>query len=43
MTFQVSDKDLTDHRFRTTALVHALLSHLFGVVISPRRSTWSRG
>jgi uncharacterized membrane protein len=33
MTFQVSDTDLTDNRIRATALVHALLSYLFGVVI----------
>jgi uncharacterized membrane protein len=33
MTFQVSDTDLTDNRIRATALVHALLSYVFGVVI----------
>ncbi|MHB1986615.1 MAG: DUF1345 domain-containing protein [Acidimicrobiales bacterium] len=33
MTFQVSDTDLTTHEIRRTALRHALLSYLFGVVI----------
>ncbi len=33
MTFQVSDTDLTGKRIRMTALRHALLSYLFGVVI----------
>jgi uncharacterized membrane protein len=33
MTFQVSDTDLQDKQIRVTALRHALLSYLFGVVI----------
>jgi uncharacterized membrane protein len=33
MTFQVSDTELTDHQIRVTALLHALLSYLFGVVV----------
>ncbi len=33
MTFQVSDTELTGHQIRVTALLHALLSYLFGVVI----------
>lgn len=33
MTFQVSDTDLVTKQFRVTALRHALLSYLFGVVI----------
>jgi uncharacterized membrane protein len=33
MTFQVSDTELTDHHIRVTALLHALLSYLFGVVV----------
>jgi len=33
MTYQVSDTDLVTRAFRTTALRHALLSYLFGVVI----------
>jgi len=33
MTFQVSDTDLTSKAMRKTALGHALLSYLFGVVI----------
>jgi uncharacterized membrane protein len=33
MTFQVSDTDLTTKVIRATALVHALLSYLFGAVI----------
>lgn len=33
MTFQVSDTDLVTKQFRATALRHALLSYLFGVVI----------
>jgi uncharacterized membrane protein len=33
MTFQVSDTDLTAAKVRRTALSHALLSYLFGVVI----------
>lgn len=33
MTFQVSDTDLATKQFRATALRHALLSYLFGVVI----------
>jgi uncharacterized membrane protein len=33
MTFQVSDTDLTSSIMRKTALGHALLSYLFGVVI----------
>lgn len=33
MTFQVSDTDLTSKPIRATALRHALLSYLFGVVI----------
>ena len=33
MTFQVSDTDLTAKLIRATALRHALLSYLFGVVI----------
>lgn len=30
MTFQVSDTDLKSHSIRATALLHALLSCLFG-------------
>ena len=33
MTFQVSDTDLTDRQIRRTAVRHALLSYLFGVVV----------
>jgi uncharacterized membrane protein len=33
MTFQVSDTNLTTKRIRRIALVHALLSYLFGAVI----------
>jgi uncharacterized membrane protein len=33
MTFQVSDTDLVNKQIRATALAHALLSYLFGVVI----------
>jgi uncharacterized membrane protein len=33
MTYQVSDTDLVNKAFRATALRHALLSYLFGVVI----------
>ena len=33
MTYQVSDTDLMNKKFRATALRHALLSYLFGVVI----------
>ena len=33
MTYQVSDTDLVTKAFRATALRHALLSYLFGVVI----------
>ena len=33
MTYQVSDTDLVNKTFRATALRHALLSYLFGVVI----------
>ena len=33
MTFQVSDTDLVTKQIRATALRHALLSYLFGVVI----------
>ena len=33
MTFQVSDTDLTSMAIRRTALRHALLSYLFGVVV----------
>jgi uncharacterized membrane protein len=33
MTFQVSDTNLTSQAIRRTALRHALISYLFGVVI----------
>ena len=33
MTFQVSDNSFTSRRIRRTALVHCLLSYLFGAVI----------
>jgi uncharacterized membrane protein len=33
MTFQVSDTNLTNQSLRRTALRHALISYLFGVVI----------
>jgi uncharacterized membrane protein len=33
MTFQVSDTELTEKKFRSTALRHALISYLFGTVI----------
>jgi uncharacterized membrane protein len=33
MTFQVSDTDLTSRQIRRSAIRHALLSYLFGVVI----------
>ncbi len=33
MTFQVSDTDLTSFTIRRTALRHALLAYLFGIVI----------
>ncbi len=33
MTFQVSDTEFTDSRFRTMALGHSLLSYLFGAII----------
>jgi uncharacterized membrane protein len=33
MTYQVSDTDLVTKQIRATALRHALLSYLFGVVI----------
>jgi uncharacterized membrane protein len=33
MTFQVSDTDLATSNLRRTAIIHALLSYLFGVVI----------
>jgi uncharacterized membrane protein len=33
MTFQVSDTDLTSKKIRRTALRHALISYLFGVLI----------
>ena len=33
MTFQVSDTNLTSQVIRRTALRHALISYLFGVVI----------
>jgi len=33
MAFQVSDTDLQTRKIRATALRHALLSYLFGVVI----------
>lgn len=33
MTFQVSDTDFTTNEFRRVALLHALLSYLFGAVI----------
>ncbi len=33
MTFQVSDTDLTTKRIRRIALLHALMSYLFGAVI----------
>jgi uncharacterized membrane protein len=33
MTFQVSDTDLQEKEIRATALQHALLSYVFGVVI----------
>jgi hypothetical protein len=33
MTFQVSDTDLATSTLRRTAIMHALLSYLFGVVI----------
>jgi uncharacterized membrane protein len=33
MTYQVSDSDLQTKEIRHTALRHALLSYLFGVVI----------
>jgi uncharacterized membrane protein len=33
MTYQVSDTDLTSNSLRRTALRHALLSYLFGIVV----------
>ncbi len=33
MTFQVSDTEFTERKFRSTALKHALISYLFGTVI----------
>ena len=33
MTFQVSDNNFTSRRFRRVALVHCLLSYVFGTVV----------